>query len=300
MSVPLEKFKTTIEKNSRTSIPRGELWLGTELLVQAGGKDSLEDHIRMADRLGHAMVCLPISHDPSGNPAMGYRYFPFRDIRTAADLYDGPVLAVVDGPFQELVNKIGLLKLMTDWISKEEEIRDAYQAESQKALALISQALDGRASAIVIADDFASDKGPFVSPRDIETLCTPFYIRAVEASKRNETPVFLHSCGNLASLIPAIRSWHIHGFASVQSRINDLPSLYREFDSRILIMAGIETEMLEADSLPSKDKERLEQLLTGLGQTGDLILGSSCGLYSGEYLNRMEKIYDFADNCCRL
>lgn len=300
MDLPLQKLKTRIIENSRSSIPRGELWLGTELFVHAGAKDTLEEHIRMADRLHHAMVCLPVSHDPSGKPAMGYRYFPCRDIRTAADLYDGPVFAVVDGPFQELVNTMGLLTLMTDWISKEEEILDAYQAQSEKTLALISQALDSRAAAIVIADDFASDKGPFVSPKDIERLCTPFYADAVKTSGKNGTAVLLHSCGNLASLIPAIRSWHIHGFTAVQSRINDLPNLYREFDSQIMIMAGIETEMLEADSIPPGEKERLEQLLKSLGPTKDLILGSSCGLYSGEYLDRMEKIYEFADDCCRL
>jgi len=291
----LKQLKAVIAKNSKHPIPRGELWLGTGLFKQAGLEDTLENHFRMADQLDHAMVCLPVSDTDSSKPALGYRYFNSTHIKGAAALYDKPIFAVVDGPFQAMVNQMGLMQVLTDWIGNRKEIFDAYKAESEKTLTLISHVIEHPISALVITDDFASDSGPFVSPLDIDSLCSPFYTRAVQRIKESGAAVFLHSCGNLSRLIPTIKAWQIDGFAAIQSSVNDLEQLYQAFDSNIMIMAGIESELLDTDPPCVAAKKHLEHIVETFGKTQDLILCSSCGLYKAQYLNIIKKIYSIAD-----
>jgi len=292
---PLKQLKTVIAKNSKNHIPRGELWLGTGLFTQAGLEDTLENHFRMADRLDHAMVCLPVSDTSSSKPALGYRYFDDTHIKGAAALYDKPIFAVVDGPFQAMVNQMGLMQVLTDWIGNRKGVFDAYKAESEKTLTLISQVIEHPISALVITDDFASNSGPFVSPSDINSLCSPFYTRAVQRVKESGAAIFLHSCGNLSRLIPTIKAWQIDGFAAIQSRVNDLEQLYQAFDSNIMIMTGIESELLDTDPPCAAAKKHFEQIVETFGKTQDLILCSSCGLYKEQYLNIIKKIYSIAD-----
>ena len=161
------------------------------------------------------MVCLPVSDTKDPKPDLGYRHFNCDHIKRAAAVYDRPIFAAVDGPFQSLVNQMGLMRVLTDWIRNRSKIFDAYEAESEKVLALISKVTEFRVSALVVTDDFSSDNGPFVSPSDIDTMCSPFYTRAVKRIKESGAAVFLHSCGNLSQLIPTIKSWQIDGFAAV-------------------------------------------------------------------------------------
>lgn len=296
MYTPIKQLKTLMAKKNKNHIPRGEIWLGTGLFKQAGLNDTLENHFRMADRLDHAMVCLPVSDPQDPKPDLGYRYFDCNHVKRAAALYDRPIFAAVDGPFQAMVNQMGLMRVLTDWIGNPDKIFEAYKAESEKALALLSKVTEHRVSAVVITDDFSSDSGPFVSPSDIDTMCSPFYTRAVKRIKESGAALFLHSCGNLSRLIPTIKSWQIDGFAAIQSRANDLEQLYQAFDANIMIMAGIESELLDTAPPPVAAKKHFEHMVETIGITGDLILCSSCGLYKGEYLNQIKTIYSLADS----
>lgn len=297
MASPLKTLKNRITDKSGCGLPKGELWLGRGLFDALSLDDSLENHLQLADRLGHALVCLPVANDPAAKPDLGYRYFCSRDVRDAARLWDGPVFAVIDGPFQEMVNQMGLMGVLTSWINNREEIAAVYRTASEKVLALVERVLECSVDAVVFADDVASDTGPLVSPSDIDALCSPFYARAVATAKKSRTPVFLHTCGNLSKLLPVIRCWQIDGFAAVQSRLNDLVQLYRQFDSEIMIMAGIELELLESGTVGADARKAFEQTIASLEDA--LVFCSSCGLYKGRFIESIKQMYAVADTCVK-
>ncbi|MBU1171633.1 MAG: hypothetical protein KKD44_18935 [Proteobacteria bacterium] len=295
MQSPLDQLKHRIAEISNPRIPRGELWLGTQLFKVSGFDDTMDNHVRLSDSLDHAMVCLSVSDDVSGKPDLGYRYFTCSDLSAAARAGDKPVFAVIDGPFQEMVNTMGVMQVLTEWVTNREDLVRAYEAESEKCLALISRVLEHAPAAVVITDDMAFDNGPLVSPWDLDALCSPFYSCAVKRINESGSPVFFHSCGNVTKLIPIIKSWQIDGFAAIQSGVNDLENLYHQFESKIMIMGGIENDLLEPYPFPLDAEKKLDRLLSVLGTTGNLILGSSSGLYKGEYLDQVKRIYEIAD-----
>ncbi|MFA5903423.1 MAG: uroporphyrinogen decarboxylase family protein [Desulfobacula sp.] len=276
-------------------IPRAELWLGTGFLNRAGLSDTLDNHIRMIRQLGQDMICLPVSVDPADKPDLGYRYFHYMDLGRAGYSYGGPVTAVVDGPFQELVNRLGLMSVLTGWIRNREEMVKAFETETVKAFDLIARSLDQGAKAVVIADDLASEESLLISPKDIDEFLTPFYIRAVDLVHSANALAFLHSCGNIMPLSQLLKRWSIDGLASVQNGVNDLVYLKKFFGPDFVIMAGIEAELLETDTPEPVVVKRFETILKSFVPVGGLILCSSCGLYKEEFFDRLPKIYAMAD-----
>lgn len=283
-----------ISRFGRT-LPRGELWLGTEALARAGLRDNVENHLRLADQLAHDVVCFSVAMATELKPALGYRYFTCAELGSAVKSGNQMVAAVVDGPFQELVNTMGLTRVATDWFRQREALLSAYAVKQTHALELIQRCLDQGARLVVIADDLAAQQGPLFKPADLETLCGDFYARAAQRIHAARARLFWHCCGNITSLIPLVKAWRLDGLAAVQHQTNNLVALSEALGHRLAIMAGIDNELLDADMPPSEAVDGLKQIVSALAPTGCLILGSSCGLYRGAYLSRIKKIYRMTD-----
>jgi len=288
------------KKNENTSdrpVVKSELWLGTELLKQAGFSDTLENHFKLVDRLGHDMICLPVCENIAVKPNLGYRYFQCDEIKRARRMGTEFVAAVVDGPFQELVNQLGLMEVLTGLVRNRQEILCIFEKEHKKILDLINRCLDQGAHTVVIADDLAADRALLIRPADVEMLCGPFYEQAVSMIHGAGAWAFYHCCGKITQLVPQIKTWQFDGLAAVQHRANDLVALHEMLGQDFVIMAGIDAELLDSDSPQSSVLNEFQRIVKTLVLKEALVLSTGCGLYSGDFLERMENIYSIADRC---
>ena len=290
---PIEKIKKMFSGHTGFQVPKGEVWMGTDFLEQAGFSDTLDNHSKLAHELGMDMICLPTADDITCKPVLGYRYFNPADIRTAVRSGHHLVAAVVDGPLQELVNRAGLMETLKGWVRDKKKFMEAYTLEQEKILVLVDRCLDMGAHALVITDDMASEQGPMISPGDISTMCTGFYTSAVQMVHAAGRHLLLHSCGRITSLIPILDNWKIDGLAAVQHRPNNLVELQRKLPGRI-IMAGIDADFLEQESSPGLEDDFLKTIAV-LKLSGGLILCSACGLYKRHHFDGIKKIYTLAD-----
>ncbi len=288
-STPAHSVKLNL---SRSPVPKGEVWLGTDFLAKAGFQDTLDHHLKMADQLGQDIICFPVALNTNSKPPLGYRYFTPADIRAAADS-SRFIAAAVDGPFQELVNQKGLMAVLTGWISDRDALQDAYAAEQEKTMALIQESMENGADAIIIMDDLSGDQGPMISPDDIDMMCSGFYEAAANRVHGADRLVLLHCCGKITGLARVIGKWQLDGFAAVQHQANDLVLLQSLFPSCIL-MAGIDGNLLEGP-LTDAAQDEFRTLTQQLLKTGRFILSSACGLYSGTFFERIQHLYKIAD-----
>ena len=102
----------TFEHNLSGRIPKGELWLGTDLIQKAGLEDNLEGHLTLANRLGHDVLCLPISINAAVNKTLGYRYFNLEELEEMSRISDLFLIPIIDGPFQRITEKKGLMFIL--------------------------------------------------------------------------------------------------------------------------------------------------------------------------------------------
>ena len=292
---PSEKIRAALQHMETEVLPKGELWLGTELLEAAGFEDDLSGHARLACRLGHHALCLPVAHEPSRSRTLGYTYFPVDAVGEAVEETDLFVMAVIDGPFQRLVERQGLVETLTRWVRQREAFLKAYERERARALDLLRRCLERQVHGIVLADDLAGETGPFLNPKDIERFSSGFYAEAVSEIHASHAAALLHSCGRIERILPHLLSSGFDGLAAVQHRTNDLPSIQSRSGLRPVVMGGIDGDLLEKETLSTADIDAWITSIRALSRNRGFILASSCGLYSGRFLKRVETLYDLAD-----
>lgn len=284
------RMKSLLENRSPYEVPRGELWIGSAFLSRADLDDTLDNHFKIAAQLGQEMVCLPVLERPERNVSMGYRYFEPREFSRSLRDRTRFLMAIIDGPFQRMVNQIGLMKVLMGWSQERELTMAAYADEQKIAMDLIDRCLEKGVDAIILADDLAGEKAPFVNPLELDNVCTPFYSRAVSSIRAAGSLVFLHCCGNLRQLVPLIKSWDFDGLAAVQIGKNDLDLLDKEIGG--LLIAGIEATLLETDAPMLDGIETLQRFVARFSRQERLILSSSCGLYRADFWGRYQQIYE--------
>ena len=105
MSNSCEIVKKAFEHQSVDRLPRGEVWLGTDLLRKANLEDNLKGHLALIERLGQDILCLPISNDLSINKGLGYRYFNFKELEEASRMSDIFLVRINRWPLSEACGK---------------------------------------------------------------------------------------------------------------------------------------------------------------------------------------------------
>lgn len=295
MDNSVNTVKKVFEHRFTGRLPRGELWLGTDLFKKANLEDNLKGHLSLIRRLGQDILCLPLSNKISANKAIGYRYFSLKELEEASKIQDFFQIALIDGPFQRLAEKKGLMKILTEWKREKHEFAKEYERERAEVDILIKQCLELSVDAVIIADDLAGDRSPFVDPYDIQDFFFPFYNQAVSEIHSGHSYALFHSCGNITSLIPQLVSYGFDGLAAIQHRTNDLLFVKEKYGSSLTLMAGIEAEILEAGEMSSSGLKEYERLIRSLTQCGGFIICSSSGLYSGDFLERIQELYRIAD-----
>jgi uroporphyrinogen-III decarboxylase len=185
------------------------------------------------------------------------------------------------------------MQVLMSWAQDQESTRAAYADEQKIAMDLIDRCLERGVDAIILADDLAGEKAPFINPLELDSVCTPFYSRVVSSIRAAGCFVFLHCCGNLSQLLPLIKSWDFDGLAAIQICKNDLDLL--DIETGGLLIAGIEATLLETDSPTLDEMETLKRFVTRFVKQKRLILSSSCGLYRSDFWGRFQRIYEELD-----
>ena len=287
--------KQAIEHNLPDRLPRGELWLGTNLLKKANLEDNVKGHLALIKHLGQDILCLPLSNDLSINKARGYRCFSLKELDEASKMSDLFVMALIEGPFQRLVGKKGLMNILVEWKREMDEFEREFNKERADVDVLVKRCLELSVDAVILADDLAGEHSPFIDPNEIRDLFSSYYTQMVSEIHSRHSYALFHSCGNITLLIPQLVSFGFDGLAGIQHRTNDLVSVKEKYGSCLTLMAGIEGEILGVGEISLSELKEIIRLVKSLAPGGGFILCSSSGLYSGDFLERIQEIYRITD-----
>lgn len=240
------------------------------------------------------LFSLPLSPREGYDLSQGYRYFNLDDVREAVRLSDLFVIVVLDGPFQKLTSAKGLMTVLSGWKGSKEALREQCSKESEAVRQLVDPCFRAGIEAFVLADDLAYEQSTYFSPKDFEETLVPFYSMAAKSIHDGGARALFHSCGNIRGFIPQLRSSGFDGFAACQTRLLDHVSLPE--DRRTLILGGIEPEHLELRTFDKEHQQEFQRSVQDLARGGGLILGSSCGLYRPEFLDRINLLYQLVED----
>lgn len=198
------------------------------------------------------------------------------------------VMAFVDGLFWKPDDPLKFEDFVLGICHDERGIRELIKRKKKKALHLIKGCLDQGADGVIIGDDLAYDRGPYISPKVLRDSIFPGLHEIVEAIHAVNRAAFLHSCGNLGSLIDMILSCGfdgLHGLAPAAG--NDPLNIRRMTKGRLTLMGIFDLDGMEPEAV----KALKENVIRPLAADGGYILGSAAGLSSNTPIESFRALY---------
>jgi uroporphyrinogen decarboxylase len=289
----VERMRATFAHQDQRRVPRGELWLGSDIFRQPGfnGEDSLRTHIKLCQELGMDFLSLPV--EMPRQMQASYRRFSLDEMGEAVSTSGLFTCVVVDGPFQRSVERPGDLSVLS---ARCDEPGSARLQEMASAVEeTVAASVKRGVSAVVIADDIAYQRSTYASPQVLRERLLPLYSRMVDRIHGGGAYALFHSDGNITALIPDLISCGLDGLAGCEPECLDLMSLKAEHGSRITFMSGISAGLLETGSTISVQKQDFVREVQALTQGGGFVLCSACGINSGDAVECLKTLYAWVD-----
>ena len=150
---------------------------------------------------------------------------------------------------------------------------DYYFEVSRRIFDAAADALD----IFFIGNDFGSQMGPLVSPRQFERFLLPHLRRLIDLGHAYRLKVQLHCCGGCAPLLPAMITAGLDGLHAVQPgcRGMDLAQLKATFGRQILFNGAIDSQHVLIEGTPESVRERTREVLRVMAPGGGYVAGAS-------------------------
>ncbi len=131
-----------------------------------------------------------------------------------------------------------------------------------------------RVIAIFPGDDMGFRSGTLVSPADLRKYCLPWHQRFAAMTHERGLPYFLHSCGNLESIMEElITGVGIDGKHSFEDAIIPIQDFQARYGDRIAVLGGVDVNVL-AISSPDEVRQHTRWLMETCGPRGRFAIGS--------------------------
>ncbi|HON72369.1 MAG TPA: uroporphyrinogen decarboxylase family protein [bacterium] len=146
--------------------------------------------------------------------------------------------------------------------------------------------------------DFASNKGPFISPRMFREFCLPAIKERVRNVKGFGMKVMKHACGNNTQLMDIFVEAGYDAYQSIQETAGmDLKWLKDKYGDKLVLWGGVNVENLVSGT-PEDVKRDVKKAMEILKPDGGYIFGTSHTIAVGtKYDNFMAMVDEYLRLC---
>jgi uroporphyrinogen decarboxylase len=129
-------------------------------------------------------------------------------------------------------------------------------------------------------DDMGFRSGTLIHPKALRTYCLPWHRTFAEIAHASGRPYFLHSCGNLATIMDdLIEDVGIDGKHSYEDVIRPAEDFQGQHGDRIAVLGGVDLNILSAGS-EDDVRSRTRLLIETCGARGRYAVGSGNSIAS--------------------
>ena len=240
--------------------------------------------------LGEEFACVEYGHqllkpaiaDPSEafdytapNPDIA-SYDQFEFFKRESDFF---LSAQIMGPVSSLDWTLAMEEMLVWCLTDEDAMVELARKMTDFEIERAKGFLDRGADMILIGDDIAYNSGPFLPPRSMEHIVWPIYtgmIRRIKAHR--DVPVFLHTDGNINSLINNIVGCGFDGLQSIQPSAGmDIAAVKQTHGQHLCLMGNLDLDQLMPFGTPGEVADQVRWLCENIGHDGGFIL-STCNI----------------------
>jgi uroporphyrinogen decarboxylase len=281
---PVERVLKAICYEATDRIPKGELLVEESFLnkIYPEERDApyREKLMRLAEEAGLDVITLRVEWDAGKEELEEIIKW-----RIHTDYF---IMTIVNGVFWRNGDPISFEDFILGILDGNDGVKNIIDTKKENAIRVIKRCLDCGAHGIIIGDDIAYNKGPFLSPQDLNKWIFPALKEINEEIKKDSGIAFLHTCGNVTTLVDLIISSGfdgLHGLAPSEG--NNPIEIHRKTKNKITLMGIIEVDLLE----PSKVEALKRDILSQIAKEGGYILGSTGGLSENTPLASFRALY---------
>lgn len=124
------------------------------------------------------------------------------------------------------------------------------------------QATKGKLHAVLIGNDFGSQRGLMVSPDALRKFVLPGTKRFIEQAKSYDLKVIYHSCGSIYDIIPDLIAVGVDAIHPIQALAKNMEPtrLKREFGDQVSFCGGVDAQDLLINGTPEQVRSKVLEL----------------------------------------
>lgn len=166
----------------------------------------------------------------------------------------------------------GLERLCMDVLDNPRFVEELLEKIKQYVLRTLDHLANYKPDAVFLSDDYGTQTGLIIAPRDWRRLVKPRLKEIYDAAKRQGLVVMHHSCGNMKEIIPDLIELGLDILHPIQPETMDIFLLKKEFGSELTFCGGIGTQHLLPNGTPAEIRETVTRTLDVMARRGGYIL----------------------------
>lgn len=188
------------------------------------------------------------------------------------------LFALLDGVFQGVASLLDFNEFLMATAYNPAPIKELAEKRAQFLIEQAELCVKAGAHGIMIGEDMAYNQGTFISPKVLRSLFFPVLKAAVAKIKKLGVPVFLHSDGNLNSILEDLVELGIDGLQSLEPEAGmDLAQIKSKYGARVCLMGNLDLGLL-TKSTAEEVARVTEEVLTTAAPGSGFILSTSGGI----------------------
>lgn len=168
-----------------------------------------------------------------------------------------------------------------DLMERPDRIHAVASEKTQRAMEKFDHLADAGADFIHVVNDIAFNRGPFISPRHIREFIIPYMARQVEHIKRLGVIPFVHTDGNIMTILDDYLSIGAACFQSVDPMAGmDIAEVKRRCYGKMALMGNVQCSLLQ-DGPSEAIRQAASYCLEHGSPGGGYIFGTSNTIFPG-------------------
>lgn len=205
------------------------------------------------------------------------------DVVEAAKRYKGKkfIAYLQRSDFMSACDVHGLTNMLTDFVLNPKLAHGVLKMINDYYCELARCAIKAGADGIVLADDWAFNTGPMMSPKHFQEFVLPYFRRAVKAVKEAGGVAIKHSDGNLWPILDMTVDAGIDVLNPIQPDSNmDIGEVKQKYGKRVCLCGNINCGYTLSEAPIEQVVSEVKEAIRKAGPGGGYIMMSSNSLHS--------------------
>ena len=203
-------------------------------------------------------------------------------VRRYAEESDLFVFAQIGGPISMLNEMFPMEDYLEYCMTNPDELASISDKVIEYEIEKAKLFLDAGAHGVLVADDMAFNTGVFLPPRTMEQLAYPYYEKIIKEIKAyKNVPVFLHSDGDLNSVMARIVALGFDGLQSIQPTAHmDIAQIKKLYGDKLCLWGNIDLNHVMTNAPAEEVKKVVHETIRVASPNSGFIL-STCNVMMG-------------------